>query len=98
MLIADAAVHPALLQEPDWVYESDHDHERAAETRRALVDELADTDTLVVCGHYPGSGIGRVSRHDGRAIWKETHTPTQGGATRPPPSAADDTELRRSGL
>jgi glyoxylase-like metal-dependent hydrolase (beta-lactamase superfamily II) len=84
VLIADAAVHPALLDEPEWLYEFDHDHERSAATRRGLVAELADTETLVVCGHYPGSGIGRVSMSDGRVVWKETRTPTQsGGAERP---------------
>jgi hypothetical protein len=63
--------------------ESDRDHGRAAETRRALVEEVADTNTLVVCGHYPGSGIGRVSRDDGRVLRGKNATPTQGGAERP---------------
>jgi hypothetical protein len=64
-------LYPALLDQPAWRFESDHDHERSGETRRALVAELADTDTLVVCGHYSGSGIGRVATRDGRVVWKE---------------------------
>jgi glyoxylase-like metal-dependent hydrolase (beta-lactamase superfamily II) len=71
LLIADAAPHPALLDEPGWHFRYDHDAPLACETRAALVDSLVETDTLVVCGHYPGSGIGRVIRRDGRVLWEE---------------------------
>jgi len=66
---ADSAVHPALLDEPDWVYVSDGDPDVCAETRRGLLPELVDRDVLVACGHYPGSGIGRVVTRDGRVVW-----------------------------
>ncbi len=65
-LIADAAVNPMLLHEPDALYVSDTDPNDCAATRRALLPELVDQDVLVVCGHYPGGGIGRV-RHPRRA-------------------------------
>jgi glyoxylase-like metal-dependent hydrolase (beta-lactamase superfamily II) len=71
VLVADFAVHPALLQEPAWLYVSDVDPALTAETRRALLPELLDRDVLVVCGHYPGSGIGRVVTRDGRVVWEE---------------------------
>jgi len=71
LLIADSAVHPALLDEPDWVYVSDGDPNVCAETRRGLLPELVDRDVLVACGHYPGSGIGRVVTRDGRVVWEE---------------------------
>lgn len=70
LLMADAAVHPALLDHPEWSYVSDLDHERCVETRRALVDELADSEVLVACGHYPGSGLGHIRRRDGRLVWE----------------------------
>jgi glyoxylase-like metal-dependent hydrolase (beta-lactamase superfamily II) len=73
LLIADAAVHPALLDEPDWLYVSDSDPPRSAETRRSLVAELGDQDVLVVCGHYPDGGIGRIVRRDGRHVWVPAH-------------------------
>jgi glyoxylase-like metal-dependent hydrolase (beta-lactamase superfamily II) len=69
-LIADAAVHPALLDRAEWSYVSDGDHERCVETRCALVDGLVDTEVLVVSGHYPGSGIGRVRLQEGRVVWE----------------------------
>ena len=65
VLIADIAVHPALLAHPDWVYVADGDPAVCAETRRAVLPELVDRDVLVACGHYPGSGIGRVVTRDG---------------------------------
>jgi glyoxylase-like metal-dependent hydrolase (beta-lactamase superfamily II) len=69
VLIADIAVHPALLAEPEWRYVSDLDPPVAIETRRALLPELVDRDVLVACGHYPGSGIGRLVTRDGRVVW-----------------------------
>jgi glyoxylase-like metal-dependent hydrolase (beta-lactamase superfamily II) len=70
LLIADAAVHPALLDEPDWFYVSDADQEASAATRRSLVPTLVDEDVLVVCGHYSGGGIGRVRRRGDRTVWE----------------------------
>jgi len=71
VVLADVAVHPALLEEPDWVYVSDSDPPQCAETRRSLLPELVDCDVLVASGHYPGSGIGRVLERDGRVVWEE---------------------------
>ena len=70
-LIADLAVHPALLHEPEWAYAADADPPACAGTRRRIVPELADRDVLVACGHYPGSGVGRVVTRDGRVVWEE---------------------------
>jgi glyoxylase-like metal-dependent hydrolase (beta-lactamase superfamily II) len=71
-LIADLAVHPALLQEPDWVYAADGDPSVCADTRRDVVPTLVGEDVLVACGHFPGSGIGRVVRREGRVAWEES--------------------------
>ena len=69
-LIADIAPHPALLDRPEWVFAFD-DVDGASATRAELVGELVDSETYVVCGHYPGSGIGRVVRCGGRVVWEE---------------------------
>ena len=71
VLIADVAVHPALLENPEWAYISDADGAAAAATRRALLPELVDRDVLVACGHYPGSGIGRIVTRNGTVVWEE---------------------------
>ena len=70
LLIGDAAVHPVLLDQPETVYVSDWDAAASAATRRALISEVVDADTVVVCGHYPSGGIGRVVRRAGRVIWE----------------------------
>jgi glyoxylase-like metal-dependent hydrolase (beta-lactamase superfamily II) len=70
MLIADVAVHPALLQEPDWPYISDIDGAQTRSTRHALLPELVDQDVLVACGHYPYDGIGRIVRRNGVVVWE----------------------------
>jgi glyoxylase-like metal-dependent hydrolase (beta-lactamase superfamily II) len=75
VLIADAAVHPALLDEPDWVYIFDFDPNRSAATRRRLVPELVDNEILVICGHYPDGGIGRLVRRDGHVVWTAVTSP-----------------------
>jgi glyoxylase-like metal-dependent hydrolase (beta-lactamase superfamily II) len=69
LLIADAAPHPALLDQPDWHFDYDFDAPLASATRASIVDSVVDTGTLVVCGHYPG-GIGRAVRRDGRTVWE----------------------------
>jgi glyoxylase-like metal-dependent hydrolase (beta-lactamase superfamily II) len=71
VLIGDAAPHPALLDECNWHFRYDHDAPLASRTRAALVESVVDTDTLVVCGHYPGSGIGRLVRRDGQVQWEQ---------------------------
>jgi hypothetical protein len=40
-------------------------------TRGELVEQLVDTDCLIVCGHFPGSGIGRALKREGRVVWEE---------------------------
>ncbi|MDX6439976.1 MAG: hypothetical protein QOF45_2559 [Gaiellaceae bacterium] len=70
LLIADAAVHPILLDHPDRAYISDGDAAACAATRRALLPELVDQDVVVVCGHYPVGGIGRVVTRDDRVVWE----------------------------
>ncbi len=70
LLIADAAVHPMLLDRPDAAYISDLDAVESAATRRQLVPRLVEEDVVVICGHYPGGGIGRVALHEGRVVWE----------------------------
>jgi glyoxylase-like metal-dependent hydrolase (beta-lactamase superfamily II) len=52
IVLADVAVHPALLEHPEWRYVSDIDYERTVQTRRDLLPGLERK--VVLCGHYPG--------------------------------------------
>jgi glyoxylase-like metal-dependent hydrolase (beta-lactamase superfamily II) len=51
IVLADVAVHPALLDHPEWRYVSDVDPDRSIETRRDLLAGLAGK--TVLCGHFP---------------------------------------------
>jgi len=69
IILGDVAVHPALLDRPEWVYRFDVEPEEAVATRRAVLDEVAGKDTIVACGHFPG-GIGRVERRASQVVWR----------------------------
>ncbi len=71
LLLGDAVPHAVLLDQTGWAFVADGDHARSVETRRAVVDQVLDTETLVIGGHYPGTGIGRVMSVDGRVVWRE---------------------------
>jgi len=70
ILLADTAVNPKMLDEPELVYISDADSGACTQSRRALLEQLVDQDVLAVCGHYPGGGVGRVLTRDGRIVWE----------------------------
>jgi glyoxylase-like metal-dependent hydrolase (beta-lactamase superfamily II) len=58
VVLGDVAVHPAQLVRPDLVYVSDADAERSASTREHVRSVYGDR--ILVCGHFPGSGFGRI--------------------------------------
>jgi len=83
VLIADTAVHPALLHEPDWVYVFDGDPAACAETRRTLYPDLVDRDVLVACGHYRGAGSATSSRAGAESYGRRRHELAVGRWYRP---------------
>ena len=62
--------HPALLDQPEWVFAFDEDSVQNAPTRARLVAQLVEGQDLVVCGHYPEDGIGRLVTREGRVLWE----------------------------
>jgi glyoxylase-like metal-dependent hydrolase (beta-lactamase superfamily II) len=71
VVLGDVSPHPALLDRPEWVFVHDDDAAENESTRRTIRAELVDREVLAICGHYPGSGIGRLVRRDGRVVWLE---------------------------
>lgn len=69
-ILGDAIVHPAFLDHPEWSFAFDADDQTARRTRAALVADLVDDPGLVVCGHYPGTGIGRLATRDSLVTWE----------------------------
>jgi len=59
-----------MLDRPEIAFLADLDPEAASVTRRELVAELVEEPVLTICGHYPGSGIGRAVTRDGHVVWE----------------------------
>jgi glyoxylase-like metal-dependent hydrolase (beta-lactamase superfamily II) len=58
VVLGDIAVHPAQLARPDLVYVFDADAEQSAATREHVLSAYGDR--VLACGHFPGSGFGRI--------------------------------------
>ncbi|WP_170160750.1 MBL fold metallo-hydrolase [Nocardia puris] len=70
LVIGDAMHTPLQVRHPEWRCAADHDPDRAAHYRRQLVDELADTGTLVVGMHFADVVFGSITRRrDGTTAW-----------------------------
>ncbi len=63
IVLADALVQSHIsFAHPDWKTAADHEPDRAAATRKALLDRLATDKTPVVGYHLPYPGVGAVER------------------------------------
>jgi glyoxylase-like metal-dependent hydrolase (beta-lactamase superfamily II) len=61
LVVGDALAHPVIaFAHPDWQPAADHDPERAAATRRALLSRLASDRTRIIGYHLAFPGIGFV--------------------------------------
>lgn len=66
MVVGDAiGNHHVAFERPDWASGSDQDGATAADTRVALLDQIAGAQMRIVGYHLPGGGIGRAERVDG---------------------------------
>jgi glyoxylase-like metal-dependent hydrolase (beta-lactamase superfamily II) len=68
-------VHAYLVQfaRPEVTLSYDVDRPAAAETRRRVFNEAADTGYLVAGAHLPFPGVGQVTRQDGAFSWIPFH-------------------------
>ncbi|MDP6563760.1 MAG: MBL fold metallo-hydrolase [Alphaproteobacteria bacterium] len=66
VLSGDVTHHPLQLLRPEWSSRACEDAAMSATTRRALLERLADTDTLMVPAHFASPSMGHViGRGDG---------------------------------
>jgi glyoxylase-like metal-dependent hydrolase (beta-lactamase superfamily II) len=66
LVTGDALTHPVIsFAHPGWRMVADHEPERAAATRLALLNRLATDRTRIIGFHLPYPGVGRVERKDG---------------------------------
>jgi glyoxylase-like metal-dependent hydrolase (beta-lactamase superfamily II) len=69
--LADTVLHPILMEQPAWRTVFDLEQDRAAETRRRLLDRAAADGTKVMAFHFPFPTLGRVaSRRAGGWQWQ----------------------------
>lgn len=60
VMTGDAIHHPMQLSRPDWFCSADVNPAESTRTRKRLVEDYADTDTLLLTGHFPGATAGRI--------------------------------------
>ena len=63
ILSGDVVHTPVQCREPGWSAVGCADPALSAVTRRNFLDQVCDTDTLVMTGHFPSPSTGHVRRH-----------------------------------
>lgn len=70
-IVAGDATHvPAQAQEPHWSPRADSDPKLSAESRNNIMDRMEQDHGLLICGHYPYPGFGKLLRVEGRRYWQ----------------------------
>lgn len=63
IVLGDALTHHVVsFEHPDWVSGNDHEPQRAIETRKKLLDKMANESSRLIGYHLPDPGVGRVER------------------------------------
>lgn len=70
MIVGDLAHHPVQLTETAWEMAFDMNKPLAVETRERMAQRMEEDGGLVIGGHFPPPGFGRLVRMDGRRIWQ----------------------------
>jgi glyoxylase-like metal-dependent hydrolase (beta-lactamase superfamily II) len=70
LYISDLVAHPIQVERPDWAMVFDRAPERAAETRRRVLEAAAAEGTLVHAFHFPFPGLGHIVREGEGLRWR----------------------------
>ena len=70
VILGDVAHVPLEVHETSWTTRVDMDPEQAVSTRRAVLDQIETDDALLLAGHFPAPGFGRLVRLEGRRYWQ----------------------------
>lgn len=60
IMAGDVIHHPAQIERPEWASMFDEDPDRARLTRRSLLEELVDTDTIMLPAHFAAPSAVRI--------------------------------------
>ena len=70
LILGDVAHSPVQVHETEWCSHADIDPDQARATRRSLMKRSEGEGTLVVSGHFPAPGFGKLVRLEGRRYWQ----------------------------
>jgi glyoxylase-like metal-dependent hydrolase (beta-lactamase superfamily II) len=73
MISGDCLHHPLQLARPDLGSSADVDPTQAVRSRRALLDELAESGGLLLGTHFPPPAAGTVAKEAGRYRFTLVH-------------------------
>jgi glyoxylase-like metal-dependent hydrolase (beta-lactamase superfamily II) len=65
----DVSNHPFQVEHPHWSLPVDNDPVLAGRTRNRVFEEIRDSGTTFVAGHYPMPGVGKVVTDDGVRVY-----------------------------
>ncbi len=60
VMTGDVVHHPVQIEQPEWASAFDEDPDQARITRRALLEELADSDTIMLPAHFAAPSAVRI--------------------------------------
>lgn len=72
LITGDCIHHPCQMTRVDWCSSADSDASQGLETRRKLLAELAESDTLVIGTHFATPTAGYVRNHETGNYWLDT--------------------------
>ena len=70
IISGDLLYHPCQIARPEWTTEADTFPDKAAATRGTLLNETADTGTLLLGSHFADPVAGRVVRATGGLVFR----------------------------
>ena len=70
VILGDVVHHPAQVHHTDWSPRADINPDKATATRRAMMDRLEGEAAMLIAGHFPVPGFGRLVRLEGRRYWQ----------------------------
>jgi glyoxylase-like metal-dependent hydrolase (beta-lactamase superfamily II) len=70
IVLGDASHLPLQAQETSWSPRADNDPKLSAASRKGIMDSMERDNGLLMGGHYPAPGCGRLVRLQGRRYWK----------------------------
>lgn len=74
LITGDVAHHPVQLSEPEWETAMDLNPALAIASRKALIARAEAERALVIGGHFPAPGFGRLVNLGERRVWRAVGT------------------------